>query len=361
LAGGLAAEAAALAAEAATRLLAGDLERTRQAVSLVHFLAGRQGLAGPSLQRLELRAWRAVLADWKVPETEHRIPGHDVLDAVAAYQRALLSDSGPTAAAEAVRNDPSLNPDAVTSLLRWAVGIDLLRRIEAPRTVLALFPLLTDPGEILKHLAQAGWAVEHSEDGSLAGDPDVILARQEPGLALLEQLSRVPGTEHPPIFLMTSGASEPDTMYALRLGAEDVFTTATHPEVAETKLQRAAGRWRQNRGFVAGNLRDMGLADMLQVLSNGLKTALIGIDGPRGAAEVAVREGRIVDARTGELEGEEAFYELVGWEEGTFRIEPGSDARAVTIQGSTEGLLMEGFRRLDEACRSASDDVPELG
>ena len=89
--------------------------------------------------------------------------------------------------------------------------------------------------------------------------------------------------------------------------------------------------------------------------------ASIWIDGPHGEAEVAVQGGRIVDARTGDREGEEALYEMVGWEEGTFRIETGSRARAVTIQGSTEGLLMEGFRRLDEARRRNSDDVPELG
>jgi hypothetical protein len=280
--------------------------------------------------------------------------------AVAAYQRALLSDLSPAAAAQAVRNDPNLDAGAVTSLLRWAVGVDLLRRIEAPRRVLALFPPGAEPAELLTRLEQAGWAVERTTDETQSGDFDVVVAALEPGLGLLENRPKAPGAEAPPVFLVTSNASEPDTMYALRLGAEDVFTPETHPEVAETKLERAAARWRQQHELVAGNLRDMGLADLLQVLSNGLKTALIWIDGPQGEAEVALQEGHIVDARTDERAGEEALYEMVGWEEGTFRVETGTRARAVTIQGSTEGLLMEGFRRLDEA-RRRSDDVPELG
>jgi CheY-like chemotaxis protein len=360
LGGAIAVEAAALAEEAALLILADEMETPRQAVSLIQFLAGRQGVGGPALQCLELRAWRAALAGWQIPEDPPSLPGEEVLGAVAAYQRALLADLSPAAAAEAVRSDPSLDPDAVTSLLRWAVGVDLLRRIEAPRRVLALFPPISEPEGILIHLEQAGWVVERSEDPARAADFDVVLAALETGLALLEKLPKTPGAENPPVFLVTSGASEPDTMYALRLGAEDVFTPETHPEVAETKLQRAAARWRRDREFVAGNLRDMGLADLLQVLSNGLKTASIWIDGPHGEAEVAVQEGRIVDARTGDLEGEEALYGMVGWEEGTFRIETGTRARAVTIQGSTEGLLMEGFRRLDEA-RRRLDDVPELG
>jgi hypothetical protein len=149
-------------------------------------------------------------------------------------------------------------------------------------------------------------------------------------------------------------------MYALRLGAEDVFSPDTHPEVVETKLGRAAARRRPDRGCVAGNLREMGLAELLQVLAHGLKTVRIQIDGPRGKAEIALREGRIVDARAGALEGEEAFYEIVRWEEGSFRVEPGCQAGAITIQESTEGLLMEGFRRLDEASRETSGRLPEL-
>jgi len=37
-------------------------------------------------------------------------------------------------------------------------------------------------------------------------------------------------------------------------------------------------------------------------------------------------------------------------------------AYAVSVRGgSTEGLLMEGFRRLDESRREQSEQVPELG
>ncbi|NTU60216.1 MAG: DUF4388 domain-containing protein, partial [Deltaproteobacteria bacterium] len=69
----------------------------------------------------------------------------------------------------------------------------------------------------------------------------------------------------------------------------------------------------------------------------------------------------VVDARLGDRVGAEALYDLIAWGEGSFRIFPGEGTGAVTLSGSTEGLLMEGFRRLDEGRRAAdSDEIPEL-
>ena len=42
-----------------------------------------------------------------------------------------------------------------------------------------------------------------------------------------------------------------------------------------------------------------------------------------------------------------------------FRIAPGERPPEVTVAGSTEGLLMEGFRRLDEERRAA--EAPDEG
>ena len=115
-------------------------------------------------------------------------------------------------------------------------------------------------------------------------------------------------------------------------------------------------------GLVTGNLRDMALADIVQILSNGMKTARIRISASDGDGELGMVDGQIRDARTGELQGEEALYRMVGWAEGTFRIEPAVRTRTVTVRGgSTEGLLMEGFRRLDESRREQSEQIPELG
>lgn len=358
-AAGLAAEAQALAEEASRLALGDGFSRARQAASLVRFLAGRRGLGAGALDLLELAAWRAALAGWTLPARSTPLPGEEVLRAVARYEGALGAGATPSGAADAVRADPSLDPDAVTGLLRWADGAHLLEQAGS-FSLLALFPEGAFPEALLRRLGQAGWKVERAEAAPADGRWDAVLAAAGPGLSLLEALGAASPEGRPPVFLLSASDSGPDTMYALRLGAEDVFTPDTHPEVVAAKLERAAGRGRPDRGAVSGNLRDMGFADIVQILANGLKTAVLRLEGSEGTAEVALRDGAIVDARTGSLEGEEALYAIMGWDDGAFRIEPDARARAQTIQGNTEGLLMEGFRRLDERRRSGSGPVPEL-
>lgn len=342
-------EAVRLAEHCASRLLAETFEPTRKAVGLVRFLAGRRGIDGAGLDALLLRVWASALDGWRAAPGRSPLPGDDIVGAVEAYERALAALGTPTQAIEALRANPALDPDAVTSLVRWVAGEDLLTRSEAPRRLLVVLP--ESCTALASHLAATGWSITRaSADAPEAheGTWDAVLGTLDAGLPLLESLARVPAERRPPVFLLTESTAAPDTMFALRLGAEDVLPYDVHPEVLETKLVRAASRRAPERGAVTGDLRDMSLADTLQILSNGLKTAVIAVEGPGGAGSVAVKEGQIVDARVGGLKGEEALYELIRWEEGGFRITPGQCADAVTVQGSTEGLLMEAFRRLDE-------------
>src|SRR5437868_4993645 len=51
--------------------------------------------------------------------------------------------------------------------------------------------------------------------------------------------------------------------------------------------------------------------------------------------------------------GEAAFYRLLGWEQGTFRVEFGSFPRTPRTEAGTQALLLEAMRRIDEAGRLA--------
>jgi len=59
------------------------------------------------------------------------------------------------------------------------------------------------------------------------------------------------------------------------------------------------------------------------------------------------RDGEIVHAETGDLEGEEAFYRILSWEVGVFE----GDSVAVekeTIHENWDFLLMESVRRREK-------------
>ena len=88
--------------------------------------------------------------------------------------------------------------------------------------------------------------------------------------------------------------------------------------------------------------------------------------GDRRIGEILVEIGAITSReleRQVRLQIEAVIFELMSWREGFFRFEDRSVADAPTeapISISTESLLMEGARRIDEWSRIA-DKVPHLG
>ena len=60
------------------------------------------------------------------------------------------------------------------------------------------------------------------------------------------------------------------------------------------------------------------------------------------------RDGKVVDAELGRLRGEEAVYRALIWSSGSFEVEFRPVSNEDIIPTSTQGLLMEGMRRVDE-------------
>lgn len=62
--------------------------------------------------------------------------------------------------------------------------------------------------------------------------------------------------------------------------------------------------------------------------------------------------GQIVHAETGELKGERALFELLGWAGGHFHFEDGVRPMEDTIDRDWHGLLLEAAHRLDETANA---------
>ncbi len=97
-----------------------------------------------------------------------------------------------------------------------------------------------------------------------------------------------------------------------------------------------------------GNLRDMAVADLIQHNCQDHKTAQLSIQNADRQAILFFKGGNVVHAILGDQEGEEAVYQVLGWEEGTFNLQTGIEPPLTTIIRKWSGLLMEGARRLDE-------------
>src|SRR5436305_1051936 len=99
-----------------------------------------------------------------------------------------------------------------------------------------------------------------------------------------------------------------------------------------------------------GSLKELPLPDIIQLVSVSGKTGVFSLrrNGDSSTGEIFLRGGQIVHAQAGDLQGEEAMYELAIWPEGEFVFTPGKETELTTIQKSNTNLLMEAARRIDE-------------
>jgi two-component system chemotaxis response regulator CheY len=99
---------------------------------------------------------------------------------------------------------------------------------------------------------------------------------------------------------------------------------------------------------LSGRLSMMALAELVQTLHNSRKTGLLRVKSDVDEGEIYFEEGNVRHAKVGPQEGEEAFYQLVTWADGSFSFEVGEHGVEPVVFRSTMGLLMEGMRRQDE-------------
>jgi hypothetical protein len=104
---------------------------------------------------------------------------------------------------------------------------------------------------------------------------------------------------------------------------------------------------------LSGGLDELALADLVEMTALGSKTGRLTLNDPEGAVAGALsfRDGRVVAAACGALTDERAFYALLELRDGAFVFDPQAQLDDETCNLSTESLLMEGMRRIDEIRR----------
>lgn len=110
-----------------------------------------------------------------------------------------------------------------------------------------------------------------------------------------------------------------------------------------------------------GNLHDMTVADLIQHTCQDRKTAQLTINHRGQDAQLFFKDGNVVHATLGDVQGEEVVYDVLGWEEGTFALQADVATPLTSIQRSWSGLLMNGARLLDERSANDADGLHEPG
>ncbi len=157
-------------------------------------------------------------------------------------------------------------------------------------------------------------------------------------------------------FLVMEEQNQPLTRAALEAGYEDVWTGSWDTSVAVTKLTRAASRKPPGvveQGTVTGSLEQLSFIDLIQILTAGGRSVSIDVKSNKDQARVVLWRGQIKFALSGDTEGEQAVYDILTWETGTFNLHPIDEMPSVNVRIPNDALLLEGCRLLDEKQREA--------
>lgn len=168
-----------------------------------------------------------------------------------------------------------------------------------------------------------------------------------------------------PIFLMVKQGAIAELTTLLELGVEDIFDCEVDPDQIAIKIGKLWLRMDLRpeksgdgeESFASkGNLSDMNLVELLQVLGPSRRTTKITIvpsARPSEVLEIYLEQGNIVFAQMNDFLGAEAIYVGLTWDEGTWTVESFSqkDIQEQNNQLSNEAILLEGCRLIDEMSR----------
>lgn len=226
--------------------------------------------------------------------------------------------------------------------------VDLMRRGVEP---LAEIATSTDSTEALLQCLQT--------------PPDLVICDYRmPGLdgsQLIQKLKEHPATQGVRVILMAAKSDIDEKLRPMADVVEEFFikpfyvkelasrTKKVLEKIAWEKMQKQAPA----EGVIRGRLSEMNLIDLLQSLELGQKTCLLMLTRGGENCRMFFSEGQIRHAELGSLVGDEAVYRVAGWSDGSFEIDFNSRSDQQTTKHSTQGLLMEALRLLDEQNRDA--------
>jgi hypothetical protein len=131
---------------------------------------------------------------------------------------------------------------------------------------------------------------------------------------------------------------------------------------ARSKMQVTASR-RVTPKSMSGNIEEIPLPDLLQLLSTSRKSGVLVLRSEWGTGRLHLRKGQIYFANIDEsfdVSPRKAMFRMLTWNQGLFELEPPDERQVMEeLQDSTEALLMEGMRQLDEF-RELSPKLPPL-
>jgi DNA-binding response OmpR family regulator/predicted regulator of Ras-like GTPase activity (Roadblock/LC7/MglB family) len=157
--------------------------------------------------------------------------------------------------------------------------------------------------------------------------------------------------------LITSSFSDKDTLAsAFRMGALEFLEKPIDHQFLVTKIRDLLAK--EDRAL-EGDLKMMSLASIIQINCEERNLAQLILNHQGAVGEVYFKDGEMAHAESGNHTGDEAVFELLSWDAGSFQVRMGVEPPTRTINKGWSGLLLEGMRRIDEATAGWSPEWEE--
>jgi len=129
---------------------------------------------------------------------------------------------------------------------------------------------------------------------------------------------------------------------------QDARADAEEPSEAMTVLVEHA-RAPAAPEVLRGDLREIPVFAVLQMLEMGAKSGALAVDGEIGACRVWLDAGRVIHAETDKASGFEAAVAVAQVQEGRFSFEPGAVPERPSLAAGVTEIILEASRQMDEA------------
>jgi CheY-like chemotaxis protein len=201
--------------------------------------------------------------------------------------------------------------------------------------------------------------------------PDLIIADYAmngmDGRQLLQKIKSRNASAGIPVILMASKVDINEKLKTIQDTVEDFIEKPFFLKEVAARIKKVVdkislekmAREAPGESVLRGSLAQMNVLDLLQSLDMGRKTCALTLTNNGERCNMYFTEGQINHAVYGDLKGDPAVYKVLTWTAGTFEIDFAGSSSEQTITQSSQGILLEGLRLLDEANRDTEENVLE--
>lgn len=227
----------------------------------------------------------------------------------------------------------------------------------------------TDPKnlQILREAFEAsGFHIDTALDAEKALEalnaslPDLILSEVNlprlDGFHFLQKLKQNPSTSKIPVVFLTNRRDLQDRVRSLRGGVKDYLIKPVHVKeviarirMILRRLERVKKDELESTDNLVGRLEETSLVELIENFGMERRSGILNVYNENNKnGEIHFRQGGIVHASLGMLKAEKAIYQMLPWKSGHYIISFKEVNTADSISVSNLGLLLQGFKRLEQ-------------